>query len=225
MAKPAKWTDISVSLISIILIIASTAMMFRTGVFSFNIFEAENMTWYLIRSSGITAYLMLAASTIWGLFISSQFVKDWSPGVVSMAMHSTLSWLAIILTGVHAGLLMFDHYFAYTIADILIPFRGPYEPFFVGLGTLSMWMLVIIALSFPLKKRIGHKVWRALHMTSYLTFGFVTIHGLMAGTDGANTGFRVLVGVAVSITVLLLGMRMGKDSAKAAKPTRASKAS
>lgn len=65
-------------------------------------------------------------------------------------------------------------------------------------------------------------------MTSYAGFLMVSLHGITAGTDGGVLGFRLLVGGAVLTTILLLGMRMGKDSAStktdgkpAARPERA----
>ncbi|MCA9913754.1 MAG: hypothetical protein KC496_10415, partial [Anaerolineae bacterium] len=121
---------------------------------------------------------------------------------------------------IHGLLLMFDDYFTYTLADILVPFTGPYRPEVVGLGTLSFWLLLIISLSFPLKKWLGHKNWKLLHYASYLAFGMVTVHGLFSGTDGGLLGFRLLIALGVGIVLLLLGLRMKKDNAKPAKATR-----
>jgi predicted ferric reductase len=126
-------------------------------------------------------------------------------------MHSTISWLALLLGLIHALLLMFDNYFTYTLSNIFVPFTGPYRPEAVGLGTLAFWIIVVVALSFPLKKRIGHVTWKRLHYMSYAAFGLVSLHGLFAGTDGTNLGFRVLVGIGILLVVLLLGIRMGKD--------------
>ena len=64
-------------------------------------------------------------------------VKDWSPGVVSMLMHSTLSWLAVVIELGHGLLLLVDQYFRYNVADVFIPFVGPYRPLAVGLGVPS----------------------------------------------------------------------------------------
>lgn len=211
MTKSTKWTDIGTIFVSLIVIGVSAWWMIRSDVFSFALYDDEKLAWHLVRSSGMVSYMLLLASTVWGLFISSQFVKDWSPGVVSVTLHSTVSWLALLLGLGHALLLMFDDYFTYTLGNILIPFTGPYRPLLVGLGSLSFWLIVIISLSFPLKKRIGHKAWKLLHYVSYVAFGMVTIHGLFAGTDGGLLGFRVLVGMGIVMVVFLLGFRLSKD--------------
>jgi predicted ferric reductase len=214
MTKSTKWTDISVMFASMIVIGFSAAWLFASGTFSFALNQDEKLVWHLVRSSGVVAYVLLLASTVWGLFINSQFVKDWSPGPISMTLHSTVSWLALLLGLGHGLLLMFDDYFTYTLIDVLVPFTGPYHPEFVGLGTLAFWIIVAVSLSFPLKKRIGHKTWKRMHALSYVAFGMVSVHGLAAGTDGGLLGFRLLVGFGIVIVVLLLGIRMGKDQAK-----------
>lgn len=207
-------TDLLVLVASLLVIGLSAAWMISSGIFNFSLLSDHKLSWHLVRSSGIVAYVLLLASTIWGLLFSSQSVKDWSPGPVSLTLHSTISWLALLLGLGHGLLLLFDKYFTYTLSDILVPFTGPYRPEVVGLGTLAFWLLVAIGLSFPLKKRIGQMNWKRLHYTSYAAFGLVSIHGLFAGTDGAQLGFRLLVGGGVLLVVLLLGMRVGKDQTK-----------
>lgn len=201
---------------SIIIIGLSVATAVQNGMFSISLAEDELLTWHLIRSSGIFAYILLTVSMIWGLFLSNQLIKDWSPGPVSMMIHSTLSWLGVLLTVFHAVLLMFDEYFTYTLADVFIPFVGPYRPLWVGFGTLSLWVMVLVTISFAFKKWLGQKTWKRLHYLSYGAYFMSTLHGLFAGTDSELLGFRVMVGAGVLMVVLLTGARIGKQ--QTAKP-------
>ncbi len=210
--------DLIILIASFIVIGVSAVWMVNTGVFSVRLTEDTKLAWHLVRSSGIVAYVLLMGATLWGLFISAQFVKDWSPGVVSLTLHSTISWLALVMGLIHALLLLFDDYFAYTLRDLFVPFAGPYRPEAVGLGTLAFWIIVVVTLSFPLKKRLGHAVWKKLHYASYAAFGFVSLHGLFAGTEGTNLGLRLLIGVGILLVVLLLGIRVGRTHDKAARP-------
>lgn len=212
-SKSTRNTDLLVLVASLIVIGLSAAWMINSGIANFSLASDQKLSWHLVRSSGIVAYVLLLASTIWGLLLSSQSVKEWSPGPVSLTLHSTISWLALLLGLGHGLLLLFDKYFTYTLGDILVPFTGPYRPEVVGLGTLAFWLLVAISVSFPLKKRIGQVNWKRLHYASYAAFGLVSIHGLFAGTDGTHLGFRLLVGGGVLLVILLLGIRVGKDQA------------
>jgi sulfoxide reductase heme-binding subunit YedZ len=197
-------------LFSLAIIGLSAWGMLASGALSLDLYSDKKLAWHLVRSSGIVSYVLLMASTIWGLFLSSQVVQDWSLGVISMTLHSTLSWLGLLFGIGHGLLLMFDDYFTYTIGNILIPFTGPYRPEVVGLGTLAVWLLLGISISFPMRRYLGNRLWKRLHYLSYAAFALVTAHGLFAGTDSTHTGFRLLVGVGVMLVVLLIGLRLGK---------------
>ncbi|RMD49751.1 MAG: hypothetical protein D6835_05080 [Candidatus Thermofonsia bacterium] len=148
--------------------------------------------WYFTRSAGTVAYILLSASTIWGLLLSTKIIKETVPAVLSMAMHNFLSWAAVGITGLHVVSLLFDSYYNYRLADLVIPFIGPYRPGWVGLGIIGYYITILTTLSFYWRKQIGQKRWRALH---YLTFGaytLATVHGIMAGTDSASASMNAL---------------------------------
>ncbi len=218
MIKPAKWIDLLALIFSLVVIGGAAVWTLHNGVFSAaSLSTDEKLAWHLTRSAGISAYLLLCASMVWGLFVSGQHVKDWSPGTLSLTMHTAIAWLALVLGFTHALLLLGDTYFSYTLKDVLIPFIGPYRPLEVGLGTLALWLTLVVTLSFQVKRRIGHRAWRWIHLTSYGAFAMVTVHALTAGTDSGLVGFRLLIGIAVVLVVLLLGMRMGKAQARPAR--------
>lgn len=208
--KHTRRQDVLVILSSLLVIGLSAGWLFLNGAFSITLSADTKLSWHLVRSSGIVAYALLLGSTVWGLIISGQFIKDWSPGPVSLTLHSTISWLALVLSLAHALLLLLDDYFTYTLGDLFIPFTGPYRPEVVGLGTLAFWGLLVVSLSFPLRQRIGHRAWKTLHYASYIAFVFVTIHGLFAGTEGTHLGLRLLMGGGLTAVTLLLAMRMRK---------------
>ena len=218
MVKPAKWMDLLALVFSLIVIGGASVWMIQSGIFSAASLSANaNAVWYVIRSAGIAAYVLLLLSMVWGLFISGQYVKNWSPGPLSLMMHSTVSSLALILGFAHALLLMADSYFSFTLSDILVPFTGPYRVMAVGLGTLAFWVILVVTVSFPFKRKIGHKAWLWIHMSSYIAFALVTLHGLTAGTDGTLLGFRIMMAISVVAVVLLMIVRMVKDQNKAAQ--------
>jgi DMSO/TMAO reductase YedYZ heme-binding membrane subunit len=172
------------------------------GTMAVNAFGAK-ASWYLVRSSGTVGYLLLAGSTIWGLVLSTQVAKKLVPGAPALAMHSALSWLAVFTAGAHALLLLFDNYYTYGLLDVLLPFTGPYRPFWVGLGILGLYLALLTSLSFQWRRQLGMGRWRKLHKLTFVSYAFVTLHGLMAGTDSALPGMR-LVYIGSALLVLLL---------------------
>ena len=157
--------------------------------------------WHFSRASGVVAYLLLSASTIWGLLLTTRFIKSTVPAPLTLAMHNILGWLAISLSIVHALALLFDDYYIYTVSNLLVPFTGPYRPEWVGVGIIGLYIMVITAASFSWRGWMGQLWWRRLHYLTYLAYGLVTVHGLMAGTDSGNLGMRVMFwGSALVIT-------------------------
>jgi predicted ferric reductase len=146
---------------------------------------SEKLTWYLTRSSGTVAYLLLSASTIWGLLLSTKLIKAWVPAPVALTMHDALSWIAVGLASFHALLLLFDSYYTYTLANLLIPFTGPYEPGWVGVGILAFYLMLLLSATFYLRPWISAKRWRQLHYLTFAAYAMVTFHGWLAGTDSS----------------------------------------
>lgn len=226
MAKPARLMDTLSFIFSLVVILLAALWLWQSGTFNITLGAEENVIWYLIRSAGITSYILLTISVVWGLAISSRVVKDWSPGVLSMLLHSTVSWLGIALALGHAALLMFDEYFTYALPEIFVPFTGPYRPVAVGLGTLAFWVMFIVAVSFAFKKRfLGHKTWKRLHYFSYGSYLLATVHGLSAGSDAGHLGFRILMIGSVVLTVILLGYRIGIQAQQGSKQAKGKSAS
>ncbi len=210
MTKSSPRMDWLAFLFSAGVIGAAGVWIVQHGLFSPTLAQTDNWTWYIIRASGLMAYVLLTVTTLWGLALSSKLIRNWSPGPLSMVMHSTLSWLALSFAALHALLLMADKYLPYQLTEVLIPFTGPYRPLAVGLGTVSLWVILVVTISFSIKKRIGHRAWKWIHLSSYLAFVLVTVHGLTAGTDASRLGVRLMLVVAVSVVTLLLILRVGR---------------
>jgi len=161
---------------------------------------SNETVWYAIRASGVIAYLFLAASTIWGLLLTTKAAKAWLPAAVALDLHNYLSWVAIGLTALHAVLLLFSDFFTYRVVDLLIPFIGPFEPLWVGLGVIGLYLMVATSLSFSFIRQLGHKSFRQIHYLTYAAFLLALLHSVVAGTDTvAMTGVYLVSGLGVAL--------------------------
>jgi predicted ferric reductase len=208
MAKASPWMDRLAFVFSLLVVLGAGFWLWQRGTFNIHLAGENNLSWYLIRAAGLTSYILLTISVIWGLAVSSRIVKDWSPGVMSMLLHSTISWLAVIFALGHALLLTLDHYMPYTLSQLFVPFAGPYRPVAVGLGVIAFWVALVVSASFSVKKLMGHRAWKLLHYTSFVSFGLVTAHGLLAGTDANNLGFQILLAGSVTLVIVFLVYRI-----------------
>lgn len=182
----------------------------------------EKTAWYLSRSSGVVAYLLLSASMVWGLALSTKIMRDFVSPPLAMALHSSLSWFAIGLAAFHAVALLFDDYYQYTMVDLIVPFLGPYRPLVVGVGILSFYGLILIATSFAARKRLGQRTWRRLHYLSFVLYLLVTAHGLLAGSDSSSAILRGLYLDNLLTLLFLVNYRLlTLPDAKASRAARA----
>ena len=143
--------------------------------------------WYVSRSTAVVAYLLLWASVVFGLLITSKLSRAWPGGPTAVEMHQFTALLGLEFGTVHALLLLGDHYIGYGLVQLLVPFVGqPYRPFAVGLGQLGLYLGLVLSLSFFVRRRIGYRTWRLIHFGSFAFFFMSALHGLTAGTDAAD---------------------------------------
>ena len=142
--------------------------------------------WFLARASGITAYLLIAASMIAGIVLKSRPFGAALKAPIALDVHRFITTLALAAIGVHGLALVADSTVEIEFGGLFIPFAAPYKPLWTGLGVIAADLALIVAASFPLKKRIGGRNWRRLHWATYSIFVFSTAHGIAAGTDTAQ---------------------------------------
>ncbi len=176
----------------------------------------DKTPWHFSRSAGTVAYLLLAGSTIWGLLLTTKLLKESVPAALSLAIHNILSWLAILFAGMHALALLGDSFYSYSLADLTVPFVGPYRPIWVGLGIVSFYLVIITSISFYFRKQMGKKLWRQLHYATFVAYVLVTVHGIVAGTDTGNFGMQVLYWTSAMMVLFLTIYRFKLPKAIAA---------
>ena len=121
-----------------------------------------------------------------GLMITNQMARAWPGGPTAFDLHQHTSLLALALSIFHALILMGDRYINYSLIQVLVPFTGNYETFWVGLGQIGFYLLLIVSFSFYVRKQITRRVWRILHYFSFLLFIFILLHGVMSGSDSGT---------------------------------------
>jgi len=82
-----------------------------------------------------------------------------------------------------------------------VPGLVPYRPLWTGVGIVSAELMLLVYVSFFVRKRIGVDNWRRLHYATYSMFAGATIHGLMSGTD-SHLQWSLSIYVAAVGTVL-----------------------
>lgn len=164
--------------------------------------------WYMSRSSGVVAYLLLWGSMAWGLMVTSKVLDGVARPSLTYELHQFLSVLALAVGAFHAVILLGDTYMQFTLLDLLIPFRSSYQPLWVGAGILACYLSALLVGSFYIKKRLGQRAWRVLHFASFGAWVMITLHGVLAGTDSATPVMVGLYLCAIASISFLLTYRI-----------------
>ena len=142
--------------------------------------------WILARASGLTAYVLLTVSMLAGLVVKSRPLGAAVKAAAVTDTHRFLTLLALGAIAVHGFALMLDSTVRIRLPALLVPGFSPYRPVATALGVVAAELALLIVVSFPLRKKIGARLWRRLHWATYGVFAAATVHGLAAGTDTAR---------------------------------------
>lgn len=164
--------------------------------------------WYLARSSGIVAWAMLTASVIWGIVLSTKAFPAHRRPAWLLAMHRWLAGLTVAFVAIHVAALVADSYVSFGLADVTVPFASDWQPGAVALGVLAMWLLVAVELTSLAMQRLTRKVWRGVHLTSYVTFWLTSFHAALAGTDASSRIYQVGAAASIIAVVWALAYRI-----------------
>src|SRR6516164_10613190 len=143
----------------------------------------DKLTWYVARASGIVAWALVLTTIVWGLLLATKVLGRRPTPAWLLSLHRYLGALTVAFVGVHVGAILLDTYTSFGISDVLVPFTGSWHPVAVAWGIVGMYLLAAIEITSLLRHKLSHKMWHAIHLTSYLLFGFVTVHFVTAGTD------------------------------------------
>jgi sulfoxide reductase heme-binding subunit YedZ len=186
-------------------------------LFSLN---SQQAMWYITRSAGILAYLLLWLSTAWGLLIPSKLLEPVLHGNFTYDFHQFISLLSLGFLGLHIFILTADRYLPFTLAQILIPFSAPYRPLWVGIGVIAFYLILLVPVTFYMRKRIGMKAFRMIHTLSLLAYLGGLAHAFMSGTDSSLVATQIMYAgtflVIVFLTVYWLVMLRKSSSGSAA---------
>lgn len=166
--------------------------------------DSVQIWWYVTRSAGIIAYLLLWFSTAWGLAVSNKILDPILHRMFTFDFHQFISLLAIGFLILHISVLTLDHYLPFTWAQVLVPFIAPYRALWVGIGVISFYLILLVTVTFYMRRRIGMRTFRVIHVLSLLGYLGATLHGLYAGTDAPLLAMQIMYKGTLLVIVFLL---------------------
>jgi len=156
--------------------------------------------WYLTRSTGIVALVLLTATVVMGIAANSEFARPRWPRFVTQGLHRNLSLLAVVFVFLHVMTTVVDGYVPIGWLDAVVPFISPYHRLWVGLGAIAVDLLLAVVLSSLVRPYLSHRAWRAVHVLAYAAWPVALVHGLGAGTDTTTLIMRWVTALSIVAT-------------------------
>jgi sulfoxide reductase heme-binding subunit YedZ len=158
-------------------------------------------TWYLARSAGVVAYLLLTSSVLLGLLMAGKAPFTW-PRFAVEEVHRFLGVLAGVFIVLHGGSLLLDRVVPIGLGQELVPFTTSYRPLAVGLGTCAAETVAAVGVTNAMRRQLPHRVWRRLHYLTLPAWLLATVHCALAGTDAGEPWLAGLAAGSVAAVAL-----------------------
>jgi methionine sulfoxide reductase heme-binding subunit len=166
--------------------------------------------WYSARAAALAAFFVLAASLLTGMAIRTAYLAPLARNRAVIAVHGFLTWFWVPLVVVHVTALVLDATSRITPLDLLVPFRvneGTGSNLAIGLGTVGLLLLVLIAATSALRRFMRPSVWRWIHRLTYPMFVIFLIHAQLAGTDFSEVAISLAAWATLGGLVALALLR------------------
>jgi sulfoxide reductase heme-binding subunit YedZ len=164
--------------------------------------------WYTTRGAGTVALVLLTASVAIGVVDFSRWQSQRWPRFAIDGVHRVVSLLAIAVVAIHVLTTVLDGFTHIGFRDAFLPFASSYRPIWLGAGALAFDLLLALAVTSLLRRRIGYRVWRLVHWAAYASWPLALVHGLGTGTDATVTWMLAISLACLGVVLGAVGWRI-----------------
>ena len=165
---------------------------FGSSITSLLALDSPKIWWYVTRAAGVMGYMLFWLSTVWGFATASKLLDKLLERTYTFDFHEFITWLSLGFIGLHVIVLMVDKFKPFSMLQILVPFVSSYRPFWVGIGIISMYLAVLVTVTFYLRSKISMQIFRKIHVLSVVSYLAAFLHGVFSGTDTSSIGLQVM---------------------------------
>lgn len=157
---------------------------------------ASSWPWYVSRSAGLTAVVLLLLLALSGIGQLTGFSYRFIEPLMSWSLHRALAISFGVCVCIHGLALLFDRYEPFSIFQITVPFLYHYKSvkggsLYLALGIIASYIAAVMIATSLFWINTKQKQWRLLHYLSYVLVALIFLHGLYLGTDIAHAPLRV----------------------------------
>jgi len=162
------------------------------------------LLWFANRGTGVVLVALLTLSMALGIVSTVRAGSARWPRFATQALHRNVSLLASAMLVVHFATAVLDQnaYSDLTWLDVVAPFWGKYAAAHripLLLGSVAFNLMVAVVITSLVRVRLSHRLWRGIHLLTYVSWAAGVLHGILIGTDAGTVW-------DVAVTVISVGV-------------------
>jgi hypothetical protein len=111
------------------------------------------VTWYVVRASGVLAFVFLTVSVALGLHLSGRARTRRWPRFALEDVHGFAGVLAGVFIAVHGLALLVDTHMPFSLLQLVVPGTSAYRPLATASGIVAAELLAALAVTNPCESR------------------------------------------------------------------------
>lgn len=164
----------------------------------------NEVLWAVGRISGVVSLVLFTSAIVLGILTHRGRAIGALPRFGVVMVHRNVSLLASAFLAVHVGTLFFDSFANLRLVDVVVPFFGSSNPFWLGLGTVALDLVLAVVVTSLLRHRISDRVFRFIHFSVYAMWPIAVAHTLGHGTDAWSSWLLAILGVCLAAILVAL---------------------
>jgi methionine sulfoxide reductase heme-binding subunit len=180
--------------------------------------------WYASRATGVVALVLLTVVVVLGILVNRRGRLPGLPRFATTSLHRSTSLLAVAFIAVHVITAIADPFVTIGIAASVIPFTSAYKGLWIGLGAVSLDIIIALIVTSLARARIGRRTWRAVHWLAYACWPVALAHSIGSSTDLRTGGLLALTVLCTGAVVGATGWRVVSAAMAPSRAERAARA-
>lgn len=184
-----------------------------------------SLWWYLGRSSGVIATVLIVLALIWGFRFSGRVTGNRCKPAWWLDLHTYLGGLAFAFSALHVAFIYKDNLSGIGLRQVFIPLTADGWRWGITCGVVAMYVFAaVVFTSWP--RRIGsRRTWLAIHLLSVPGALMAGVHAWMVGSSQHDLWFQVLLLALVAAVTYPAILRMFTAMDRRAKRSRSGRIS
>lgn len=176
----------------------------------------SDLWWYVSRSSGVVATILLVTAVVWGFFFAARATGQRRRPNWWLDLHRYLGGLAFVFTVVHLIAVYQDHLSGIGLLQVFVPMTATGWEWGITWGVIATYIFAAVVFTSWPSKRLSRRTWLTVHLLSVPGTLMAATHAWMVGSSRNGLWFQVLLallaGLAVYPAVLRIAAAINKHS-------------